>query len=76
MKILNSISFYILSVMAMVMIINENVNRYTFIGIVIFGILFMYLKNSTKEEIFEVLGITWLQNKFKNSELIKDMTNE
>ena len=76
MKILNSISFYILSVMAMVMILNENVNRYTFIGIVIFGILFMYLKNSTKEEIFELLGITWLQKKFKNSELIMDMTNE
>ena len=76
MKILNSISFYILSVMAMVMILNENVNRYNFIGFIILGILFMYLKNSTKEEIFELLGITWLQNKLKNSELIMDMTNE
>lgn len=76
MKILNSISFYILSVMAMVMILNENVNRYNFIGFIILGILFMYLKNSTKEEIFELLGITWLQNKLNNSELIMDMTNE
>jgi hypothetical protein len=76
MKILNSISFYILSVMAMVMILNENVNHYNFIGFIILGILFMYLKNSTKEEIFELLGITWLQNKLKNSELIMNMTNE
>ena len=76
MKILNSISFYIMSVMAMVMILNENVNRYNFIGFIILGILFMYLKNSTMEEIFELLGITWLQNKLKNSELIMDMTNE
>ena len=76
MKILNSISFYILSVMAMVMILNENVNHYNFIGFIILGILFMYLKNSTKEKIFELLGITWLQNKLKNSELIMDMTNE
>lgn len=76
MKILNSISFYILSAMAMVMILNENVNRYNFIGFIILGILFMYLKNSTKEEIFELLGIIWLQNKLKNSELIMDMTNE
>jgi len=76
MKILNSISFYILSVMAMVMILNENVNSYNFIGFIILGILFMYLKNFTKEKIFELLGITWLQKKFKNSELIMDMTNE
>ena len=76
MKILNSISFYIMSVMAMVMILNENVNRYNFIGFIILGILFMHLKNSTKEDIFELLGINWLQNKLKNSELIMNMTNE
>jgi hypothetical protein len=76
MKILNSISFYILSVMAMVMVLNDNFNRYTIIGICIMIVLFMSLKDSSKESIYELLGITWLQKKFKNNPIIMDMTNE
>lgn len=76
MKILNSISFYILSVMSMVMILNDTFNRYTLIGFIIMFILFMILKNSSKESIYNLLGITYLQKKFKNNVVIMDMTNE
>ena len=60
----------------MFMILNNNVNFYNFIGVMILGILIMSLKNSTKDERYKVLGITHLQNKFKNSEIIMDMTKE
>ena len=76
MKLLNSISFYILLVMAIVMILNNEFNYYDFIGLVILGILIMSLKNSSKENIYELLGIDWLKKKFKNFELIMDMTKE
>ena len=76
MKILNSISFYILSVMSMVMILNDTFNRYTLIGFIIMFILFMILKNSSKESIYNLLGIIYLQKKFKNNVVIMDMTNE
>ena len=76
MKLLNSISFYILLVMAIIMILNNKFNYYDLIGLVILGILIILLKNSSKENIYELLGIAWLKNKFKNSELIKDITKE
>lgn len=76
MKILNSISFYILSVMSMVMILNDTPNRYTLIGFIIMFILFMTLKNSSKKSIYDLIGITYLQKKFKNNIVIMDMTNE
>lgn len=76
MKILNSISFYVLSIVSMVMVLNDTPNRYTLIGLFIMFVLFMSLRNSTKENIYELLGITWLQSKFKNNVVIMDMTNE
>lgn len=76
MKILNSISFYILSVMSMVMVLNNTSNRYTLVGLVIMFILFGILRNSSKEDIYELLGINWLQKQFKNNPIIMDMTKE
>ena len=76
MKILNSISFYILFFTSMVMLLNETSIRYTAVGMIIGLVLFMTLRNSSKENIYELLAITWLQSKFKNNPVIMDMTNE
>lgn len=76
MKILNSISFYILVAISIVMVLNNSSIRFSIIGLILMIYLFMTLKNSSKESIYELLGITYLQKKFKNNEVIRKMTEE
>lgn len=76
MKLLNSISFYILASLATVFILNDELNRFTFIGLFIAVVLYVALRHSTEEEIYELLGINWLQKKFKNNPIIMDLKNE
>jgi len=76
MKILNSISFYILITISIVMVLNNSSICYSIIGLILMIYLFMTLKNSSKEYIYDLLGITYLQKKFKNNVVIMDMTNE
>ena len=76
MKLINSISFYLIASFGLMSVLNENFNRFNIIGILIFIYIFISFKNYTKEEIYDILGITWLQKKFKNNKVIKEMTNE
>ena len=76
MKTINSIIFYVLTSVLILMVFNSASIRLNIIGLVILLIEFMTLKNYDKEVIFELLGITWLQKKFKNNKLIMDMTKE
>lgn len=76
MKLINSISFYLIASFGLISVLNENFNRFNIIGILIFIYIFISFKNYTKEEIYDILGITWLQKKFKNNKVIKEMTNE
>ena len=76
MKTINSMLFYILISVSMLMILNSNSIKFNIIGLVIMGIELMVLRSYNKEEIFELLGITWLQKKFENNKLIMDITKE
>ena len=76
MKTINSIIFYILTSVLILMVFNSASIQLNIIGLIILGIEFMTIKNYDKEVIFELLGITWLQKKFKNNKLIMDMTKE
>lgn len=76
MKTINSIIFYVLTSVLILMVLNSASIQLNIIGLVILGIEFMTIKNYDKEVIFELLGITWLQTKFKNNKLIMNMTKE
>jgi len=76
MKLINSIAFYFFAVVSMIMVLNESSIIYNIIGFAFVIILFMSLKNSSKENIYELIGINWLQKKFNSNSVIMDMTNE
>ena len=76
MKIQNSISFYILTTISIVMVLNNSSIPYKIIGLILMIYLLMTLKNSSKESIYDLLGITYLQKKFKNNKVIMEMTKE
>jgi hypothetical protein len=59
----------------MIMVLNESSVICNIIGFVFAIILFMSLKNSSKESVYELLGINWLQKKFNNP-VIMEMKNE
>ena len=76
-KLINSISFYFIAIAGFVLTLNENSNWvFNICGFLILVWILISFKNSTKEEIYDTLGITWLQKKFKNNKVIMDMTNE
>jgi Na+/H+ antiporter NhaA len=76
MKQFNSVLFYIVLTVSMFMVLNESSIYVTLFGLVIMFLILGQLKNSSKENVYELLGINWLQKKFNNSELIMDMTKE
>lgn len=76
MKLINLLFFYLLVFVSMVMVLNDNFNRYSIIGICLMIVLAMFLKTCNKNEIYELLGIAWLQKKFKNNKVIMEMTKE
>ena len=76
MKTFNSILFYVIVIVGIMFTLNDTINFYTFFGIGILIFEYMELKNRSKKEIFDLLGITWLQKKFKNNNVIMNITNE
>ena len=73
---LNSISFYCLFFIGIVMICCESPVWVMPIGFAILLGLHHWIKNTNNQVIYNVLGITALQKKFKNNDIIMDMTNE
>ena len=73
---LNSISFYSLFFIGIIMICCESPAWMLSLGFAIMVILFHWAHHTDSKEIYRVLGITALQNKFKNNPVIMDMTNE
>jgi hypothetical protein len=76
MKLINSISFYILAIIGVLFTTNGEFNSFNIIGIFILVYLLFNMKNHSKQENYDILGITWLQAKFNNNTVIMDMTNE
>lgn len=76
MKLINSISFYIIAIAGVMMTLNNEFNIFNAIGILILLFILISMMYSTKKENYDALGITWLQKKFNNNKVIMDMTNE
>ena len=76
MKLLYSVSVYFSAILAMMFIFSEHPVWIMPIGFAILLGLHHWAKNTSNDVICEVLGITVLQKKFKNNDVIMDMTNE
>lgn len=76
MKLLYSVSVYFSAILAMVFIFSDSPVWIMPIGFAILLGLHHWAKNTSNDVICEVLGITALQKKFKNNDVIMDMTNE
>lgn len=74
-KIWISFNFYLLFVMNIIAIQNP-ISKWMVITVVLDVVFFPIIKNLPKEQLYEIMGITWLQKKFKNNPVIMDMTNE
>ena len=74
-KIFNFIFFFLMVVMNAVAFSSDSL-KFTFIMVIVDIIYLFWLSTKNDAKIFEITGVTWLQKKFKNNELIMDMTNE
>ena len=74
-KIWISFNFYLLFVINIIAIQNP-ISKWMLITIVMDLIFFPIIKNIPVEQLYEIMGINWLQSKFKNNDVIMDMTNE
>ncbi len=74
-KIWVSFNFYLLVVINIIAIQNP-ISKWMMITIILDIVFFPIIKSIPNNQLYDIMGITWLQNKFKNSELIMDMTNE
>ena len=74
-KIFN-FGFFFLVVMMNVIAFSSNSLKFTFFMIMLDIIYLIWLSGKKDSKIFDITGVTWLQKKFKNNELIMDMTKE
>lgn len=74
-KIWISFNFYLLVVINIIAIQNP-ISKWMMIAIILDVMFFPIIKKIPETQLYEILGITWLQKKFKNNRIIVDMTNE
>ena len=74
-KIWISFNFYLLFIMNIIAMQNP-ISKWMLITVVLDFVFFPIIKNLPNERLYEIMGITWLQSKFKNNAVIMDMTNE
>lgn len=74
-KIICSISFYAAFTINFILIISNSFWT-NLIGVILMIIMYKICKHIGSEMMTEILGINWLQKKFKNNVVIMDMTNE
>ena len=74
-KIWISFNFYLLVVMNIIAIQNP-ISMWMLVTMILDVVFFPIIKGLPKEQLYEIMGITWLQKKFKNNVVIMDMTNE
>ena len=70
-----ALHLFLFSVICSIMIANTSIIPICVVIFFFFPIKKM-LNTMTESEIQEAMGIAWLQNKFKNNDIIMDMTNE
>lgn len=74
-KIWISFNFYLLAVINLIAIQNP-ISQWMVITIILDIVFFPIIKKIPEKQLHEIMGITWLQKKFKSNKIIMDMTNE
>ena len=74
-KIWISFNFYLLVVINIIAVQNP-ISRWMMVAIILDVVFFPIIKKLPNENLYEIMGITWLQKKFNNNTVIMDMTNE
>ncbi len=74
-KIFNFGFFFLVVVMNAIAFSSDSL-KFIFFMITFDIIYLIWLSGKKDLKIFEITGVTWLQKKFKNNELIMDMTKE
>jgi hypothetical protein len=74
-KIFNFIFFFLVVAMSSIAFSSDSL-KFAFIIVIVDMIYLFWMSTKNDAKIFEITGVTWLQKKFKNNELIMDMTNE
>jgi len=74
-KIWISFNFYLLVVINIIAVQNP-ISRWMLATIVLDIVFFPIIKKIPNNQLYEIMGITWLQKKFNNNPVIIDMTNE
>ena len=74
-KIWISFNFYLLVVINIIAMQNP-ISQWVIATIILDVIFFPIIKKLPNEQIYEITGVAWLQKKFKNNDVIMDMTNE
>ena len=69
-----SFNFYLLVVINIIAIQNP-ISKWMMITIILDIVFFPIIKKIPETQLHEIMGITWLQKKFKNN-VIMDMINE
>lgn len=74
-KIWISFNFYFLVVINIIAVQNP-ISRWMMTAIILDVVFFPIIKNIPEAKLHEIMGITWLQKKFKNNPVIMEMTKE
>jgi len=74
-KIWISFNFYLLFVMNIIAVQNP-ISKWMLITVILDVVFFPIIKNLPNDQLYEIMGITWLQKKFKNNSVIMEMTKE
>ena len=74
-KIWISFNFYLLVVINIIAVQNP-ISRWMMAAIIIDVVFFPIIKKIPETKLHEIMGITWLQKKFKNNKVIMNMTKE
>ena len=74
-KIWISFNFYLLVVINIIAMQNP-ISQWVISTIILDAVFFPIIKKLPNEQIYEITGVAWLQKKFKNNDVIMDMTNE
>ena len=74
-KIWISFNFYLLVVINIIAVQNP-ISRWMLAAIILDVVFFPIIKKIPETQLHEIMGITWLQKKFKSNQVIMEMTKE
>ena len=74
-KIWISFNFYLLVVINIIAVQNP-ISQWMIATIILDIVFFPIIKKLPNDKLYEIMGITWLQKKYKNNKVIIEMTKE